>query len=167
MCHHPEPQEYSARWRTMTYKALNRGRDDATLAYDLIRVVFGALHEVVAALAPSSAAAFSAQFTRFHTDAVLIVRKALDWQDKACGGYCEFDYATFFPAPGVAYVDSDMHLQDLPVPSVPAGPSSSIALATCMGLRAARTVVDPTTGASRSDRVLKKAHVIISGARVT
>ncbi|KZV79805.1 hypothetical protein EXIGLDRAFT_450835 [Exidia glandulosa HHB12029] len=154
-----ESQEYSGRWRSMTYKALNRGRDNTTLAADLVRVILGVLHEVVSALASSSSGAFASSTMRFHADAVRIVTRALEWQDKACGAYCEFDYSTYLPPPGAAFLDTEMQVQEIPATAAETR-SCSIALSTSMGLKATRTVVDPTTGPSRPDRILRKAHVV-------
>ncbi|EJD39207.1 hypothetical protein AURDEDRAFT_171797 [Auricularia subglabra TFB-10046 SS5] len=103
-----EPQEYSARWRAVTYKAMTRGRDDAVHARNVVCWVVDHLIATFYAFVDQSIASRAIQ--ELEPDLTDIVTKALRWQDRARTRHYSYDYVGFLPHENSSFIEADMEM---------------------------------------------------------
>lgn len=159
-----ESQEYSARWRSITYKALasnSTGNDDNLVVLDSARNIVteaGTLTGLFVDARP-----FEAVFARLQQACERVAAMALQWQDKAQGTHLAYDYAAFAPAANCVFLDAEMRAEELPEGGERDRGRLRVALTIGAGLIACKA------GETRPPRVLKKAHVILlpPGAMLT
>ncbi|EJD54451.1 hypothetical protein AURDEDRAFT_179606 [Auricularia subglabra TFB-10046 SS5] len=91
-----EPQDRSARWRSMTYLDCHPERDDAALARSLNESFFRFFGAALRPLLPASSAFdFATLPPAFSNRVSKIVLDAIHFQDKAKGTYLSFDYEVY------------------------------------------------------------------------
>lgn len=152
-----EPQEYSARWRSVTYKAMTRGRDDAALARNIVTWVASYLMFTFSAFVDQSVANRGIQ--ELEADLTDIVTKALRWQDQARTRHYTYDYAGFLPLENSSFVEAEMDMESEVDGAVHAA-KRVVMLPLSMGLKASRSEAS-ANGPIRAHKVLKKAQVLV------
>lgn len=144
-----ESQDYSARWRSITYNSL-LANDDAFIA-ELTKFIASTARNVTSVV--KDIRYCDSAFAKLSQETRKVVTMALRWQDRARGTHLAYDYSVFAPGPNSAYNETDMRADDVPE----AGNERSrirVGLTIGAGLLASKA------GETTAPRVLKKAQVI-------
>ncbi|EJD39204.1 hypothetical protein AURDEDRAFT_187493 [Auricularia subglabra TFB-10046 SS5] len=160
------PQEQSARWRAITYRAVASVSEKPNLAQALGLHALHALSSVLAALSEGREFDAKAPLRKLMDDATKIADMAARLHEQARGVHLLYDYDVFLPLPGSAFASREMEREDPPDGGAEladgARESKTVLLSVGLGLKASRTepAAHPSKGAVRKTKVLKKAHVL-------
>lgn len=168
-----EPQDRSARWRSISYARACPSRDDASLVAEAVNLFYSALEASLPHIFLSDGEVILSLRKQFSGAAAKVVRDALKLQDLAMATYISFDYHIIAPPANSLIVPTHAKSVELlkhcphSIPRTDPGEAGKVSLAVvAFGLLASKgTQRNQSSDVERVTTVMEKASVVAATCR--